>query len=252
MRLLNKKQLRPATAIIAAAGSGTRMGGVSKPLMKLDGKPAFLYSVELFINNEYVEKVCISAKKEDISLIREIVARQNYPKEVIVAEGGSTRQESVKRAFSAAFSGKEKTKFVAIHDAARPLITLEELDRAFESAEKYGNAVCAARAKDTFKRTDKNAVVREAVERDQLWHIQTPQIFDTDMFHTALAIAQTNGTEFTDESGLVSDAGFVVKLVECGHDNIKLTYPEDVFIAEAILAKRKFMEKRKNERSDTV
>lgn len=249
---MSKKQPAPATAIIAAAGSGTRMGGVSKPLMKLDGKPAFLYSVELFINSDYIEKICISAKKEDIPLIREIVARQNYPKEIIVVEGGKTRQESVKRAFSAAFSGKKKTKFVAIHDAARPLLTPDELLRAFESAEKYGNAVCAARAKDTFKRTDKNAVVRQAVDRDQLWHIQTPQIFDTDMFHTALALAEKNGTEFTDESGLVADAGFVVKLVECGHDNIKLTYPEDIFIAEAILAKRKFIQKRKTERSDTV
>lgn len=249
---MNKKNLAPAVAIIAAAGSGTRMGGVSKPLMKLDGKPTFLYSVELFIKSPYIEKICISAKKEDIPLLREIVARENYPKEVIVAEGGKTRQESVKRAFSAAFSGKAKTKFVAIHDAARPLLTPDELKKAFETAEKYGNAVCAARAKDTFKRTDKNAVVKEHVERDELWHIQTPQIFDTDMFHTALALAEKNGTEFTDESGLVADAGFIVKLVECGHDNIKLTYPEDVFIAEAILAKRKFVEKRKAERGDTI
>ena len=86
---MTKKQLAPATVIIAAAGSGTRMGGVSKPLMKLDGKYAVLHSVELFMQSPFVEKICISAKKEDIPLLREIIARENYKKEVIVAEGGN-------------------------------------------------------------------------------------------------------------------------------------------------------------------
>lgn len=235
------KAIRPVTVMIAAAGSGTRMGGISKPLMKLAGRHAILYSLDTFMQSEYVERIVISARREELHLIKEIVSRENYMKEIIVAEGGSTRQESVKRAFSAAFSGRPKTKFVAVHDGARPLVTAEEIQRAFRTAEQYGNAVCAARAKDTFKTTDKNCVVTGHVERENLWHIQTPQVFDTDMFHTAIALAEKNGLEATDESGLVTEAGFIVKLVECGHDNIKLTYPEDVFIAEAILQKRRFL-----------
>lgn len=241
-----KNNLRPATVIIAAAGSGTRMGGVSKPLLKLSGRHAILYSLDTFMKSEYVERVVISARREEMQLLKEIVSRENYPKEIIVAEGGKTRQESVERAFSAAFSGRKKTKFVAIHDGARPLVTEDEVLRAFRTAEQYGCAVCAARAKDTFKTTDKSNVVTGHVERENLWHIQTPQIFDTDIFHTSLALAAKNGTEATDESGLVSAAGFVVKLVETGHDNIKLTYPEDVFVAEAILSKRRYIKENLN------
>ncbi|MBR5528322.1 MAG: 2-C-methyl-D-erythritol 4-phosphate cytidylyltransferase [Clostridia bacterium] len=236
---MNKVNPRPVTVMIAAAGSGTRMGGVSKPLMKINGRQAILYSLDLFMASDDVERVVISARREDMHLLREICARENYMKEIIVTEGGSTRQDSVKRAFKAAFEGRKKTKLVAIHDGARPLITAEEFSRVVKSALQYGNAVCAARAKDTFKTTDENCVVNGHVERENLWHIQTPQVFDTDIFHTSLALAEKNGTQATDESGLVSAAGFVVKLVECGHDNIKLTYPEDVFIAEAILLRRK-------------
>ncbi len=229
------------TVIIAAAGSGTRMGGVSKPLMKLCGRQVLLYSLDTFMKSSRVARVVISAKKEEVGIIKDIVARENYMKETIVVEGGNSRQDSVRLAFSAAFRRRKKTKFVAIHDAARPLISDDEFERACTTAEKYGNAVCAAKAKDTFKIGDKNRVITDHVERENLWHIQTPQIFDTDMFHTSLALAEKNMTEATDESGLVTEAGFVVKLSECGHDNIKITFPEDIFVAEAILAKRKFM-----------
>jgi 2-C-methyl-D-erythritol 4-phosphate cytidylyltransferase len=241
------KRLKTATVILAAAGSGTRMGGVSKPLMKISGKEAILYSLDLFDECSYVERIVISTRKEDIETIEKLVKAQNYKKEIIVTEGGSTRQESVKLAFRAGFDGRKKTHFVAVHDAARPLITKEELMAAFSLAEKYGSAVCAAKAKDTFKTTDRNCVVTGHVERENLWHIQTPQIFDTDMFHTALALAERDKTEATDESGLVSEAGFIVKLSECGHDNIKLTYPEDAYIAEAILEKRKRLAKKDKE-----
>ena len=233
------KRHKTATVIIAAAGSGTRMGGVSKPLMKINGKEALLYSLDLFNESSYVERIVISTRKEDIETIEKLVKKQNYTKEIIVTQGGSSRQESVSLAFKAGFEKRKKTHFVAVHDAARPLLTKEELKNVFELAAKYGNAVCAAKAKDTFKTTDKNNVISGHVERENLWHIQTPQVFDTDMFHTALALAQRDGTQATDESGLVTAAGFLVKLSECGHDNIKLTYPEDAYIAEAILEKRK-------------
>ena len=233
------KRHKTATVLIAAAGSGTRMGGVSKPLMKINGREALLYSLDLFDGSSFVERMVISTRKEDIETIENLVKAQGYTKEIIVTEGGSTRQESVSLAFKAGFEKRKKTHFVAVHDAARPLLTKEELKNVFELASKYGNAVCAAKAKDTFKTTDKNNVISGHVERENLWHIQTPQVFDTDMFHTALALAQRDGFEATDESGLVSNAGFLVKLSECGHDNIKLTYPEDAYIAEAIIEKRK-------------
>ncbi len=245
MSVKSKNLLPCVSVIIAAAGSGTRLGGLSKALLKIDGKYTFLYSLDMFIESEYVKRVVISAKKEDINAIREIVARQNYMKEVLVVEGGSTRQESVTLAFRAAFNKKSKTQFVAVHDAARPLITRDGFEKAMRIATKYGCAVCAAKAKDTFKRSDENFLIRENVDRENLWHIQTPQIFDTDMFHTAIAKSAKENTCATDESTLVTDAGFLVKLSDTGHDNIKITYPEDVLIAEAILKKRKLTEEYK-------
>ncbi len=238
------KKKANVTVIIAAAGGGTRMGGISKPLMKIDGREALLYSLDLFCSFDEVASVIISVRAEDETAFRALVEKEDYSKEIIFAHGGQTRQQSVLNAFKAAFSGRKKTKFVAIHDAARPLLTKEYFENAMKLASKYGNAVCACRARDTFKRSDKKDLIKESVERENLWQIQTPQIFDTDMFHTALALADKNGTDATDESSLVTYAGFLVKLCECGADNLKLTYPEDAAIAEAIMRLRKEKEEK--------
>lgn len=235
---MKKYESRPVTVIIAAAGSGTRMGSVYKPLMKLNGRQTLLYSLDMFMSCDCVERVVVSARREEMYLLREICARENYPREILVTAGGENRQESVTLAFKAAFENRPKTRFTAVHDAARPLITREEFLRAYEAAELYGNVVCACRAKDTFKRTNADCLVVEGVERENLWHIATPQILDSDMLHTAMALAHRDGTVYTDESSMLTAAGFLVKLSEGSHANIKLTYPEDVAIAEAILAQR--------------
>ena len=240
---LHLKKKANVTVIVAAAGGGTRMGGVSKPLMKIDGREALLYSLDLFSSFDEVAAVVISVRNEDEKLFRDLVEKEDYQKEIIFACGGETRQQSVLSAFKAAFTGRKKTKFVAIHDAARPLLTAQYFENALKLASKYGNAVCACRARDTFKRSDKNDLIKESVDRENLWQIQTPQIFDTDMFHTALALAAKNGTDATDESSLVTKAGFLVKLCECGADNLKLTYPEDAAIAEALMRLRAEKEK---------
>lgn len=219
------------------------MGGVSKPLIKIGGREALLYSLDLFCSFDEVNSVVISVKAEDEEAFRALVGKENYSKPIIFAHGGDTRQQSVLNAFKAGFSGKNKTRFVAIHDAARPLVTREYFKNALDTASKYGNAVCACRARDTFKRTDNKNLITESVDRENLWQIQTPQVFDTDMFHTALALAEKNGTDATDESSLVKEAGFLVKLCECGADNLKLTYPEDAAIAQAIIQLRKEKEK---------
>lgn len=233
------------TVIIAAAGGGTRMGGVSKPLIKINGREALLYSLDVFCRCEKVAAVVISLRPEDEQVFRALVDKEKYQKEIIFAHGGDTRQHSVLNAFKAAFSGRKKTGLVAIHDAARPLVTQEYFENALALAEKYGNAVCAARARDTFKRSDSKDLIKEAVDRENLWQIQTPQIFDTDMFHTALALAERDGFDATDESSLVTHAGFLVKLCECGADNLKLTYPEDAAIAQAIMELRAKKEKKR-------
>ena len=130
------------------------------------------------------------------------------------------------------------TKLVAVHDAARPLVTSEELCRVFDTAYTFGASSCACRVRDSVKRTDIADVITEDVDRENLWLMQTPQVFDTDIYHTALSNAQKLGISATDDCAVVTAAGFKVVLCETSSANIKLTYPEDMFLAGAILRRR--------------
>ncbi len=241
---LNKYPKGEVTVIIAAGGSGSRMGGVSKPLIELCGKRVIDYSIEAFSACQAVGRIFISAKGDDLPIYNEIVKTGKYPKLKGVVKGGDTRSESVSNAFIHAMKDGQ-TDFVAIHDGARPLITTAEIDAAIKTAAKYGSGVCAVRVRDTVKRASKGLRVTDSVERDGLFLISTPQVFSTDIYHTALSIArkkaQDDGksvVDFTDDSSLVSEAGFEIMLSEASSQNIKITYPEDIAIANAILQSR--------------
>ncbi len=245
MKLFGKKTIGvkkdkkgSVTVILAAAGSGTRLGGISKPLMKICGKTAIEYSLEVFQKNENVTRIIISTKKEDIPKYESIVKKRGFDKVIGIITGGATRTESVSKAFRAAFS-KVVTDFVAIHDAARPLITDDMVSCAINEAKKYGTAVCASLCPDTVKRAGKSLFVTESVDRDGLYMIGTPQIFSYEIYSTSLAICERDGFEATDDSSIVQNAGIRIRLCETSRDNIKLTYPGDVLIAEAILKSRK-------------
>lgn len=245
MKLFAKKVKSPkgaekgtVTVILAAAGSGTRLGGVSKPLMKINGKSVIEYSLEIFEAVENVTRIVISTKDEDISKYKDVIAKRGFKKVIGVISGGDTRQESVSKAFRFAFNDVI-TEFVAIHDAARPLITEEAVRKAIADAKTYGTAVCAAVCADTVKRASRSGFVTESVSREDLYMIQTPQIFSYDIYCTSLAIAERDGFEATDDSSLAQNAGFNIKLCETSRDNIKLTYPGDAEFAAAILNGRK-------------
>lgn len=234
---IERDRKNSVTLLLAAAGSGTRLGGVSKPLLPLDGRPAVCYSLDAFSAVEDVTRIVISTKKDDIPAFRDIVKQGGYTKVVAIVEGGSTRQESVKKAFDAAF-GKKRTDFVAIHDAARPLITQGDIEAALLDARTYGAAVCASRIADTVKRTDRVALVTESVDRENLYALQTPQVFSCDIYAAALAAAERDGFEATDDSSLVQKAGFRIKLTDACRENFKITYPDDVALAELVLKSR--------------
>ncbi len=228
------------SVIIAAGGSGSRMGGIYKPMLSLCEKKAIVYSLEAFENSPYVKKIIISAKKENIDELKNVAEKAGITKLAGICEGGETRQDSVRKAFLTLFSKKEDiTPFIAIHDAARPLIDTETINNAVKSAVKYGSAVCAVEVRDTVKRTEAAGFVTDSVDRNHLWQIQTPQIFDTDIYHTALSYATQKGINETDDSGLVSASGFKVYLHKSKAENIKITYPEDAYLAELILRDRK-------------
>ncbi len=235
---VKKDKKGSVTVILAAAGSGTRLGGISKPLMTILGKSAIEYSLEVFERIADITRIVISTKEEDIPKYKEIIKKRSFQKVIAVIPGGSTRSESVSKAFECAFKDVT-TDFVAIHDAARPLITEEAVNKAIADAKNYGTAVCASLCPDTVKRAGKGTFVTESVERDGLYLIATPQIFSYEIYSTSLALAKKDNLETTDDSSMVQHAGFKVKLCETSRDNIKLTYPGDALIAEAILKSRK-------------
>ena len=238
--MLISKKKNSVTVIIPAAGSGARMGGVYKPLKKLCSVPVLCYSLDVFEKSEYVDKIIIAAREDMVSSVKDLCSSCGYKKVKSVIAGGADRQDSVKLAFKEAFKTKaDVTKLVAIHDAARPLITLADVEKAFDMAYRFGSAVCASKVRDTVKRADVNDKVTESIDRSGLWLVQTPQVFDTDIYHTSLGIAEKNGTTATDDGTLVQNAGFLVLFSETSNTNIKVTYQEDMALAEAILNYRR-------------
>lgn len=224
--------------IIPAAGSGNRMGGVYKPLEKLCGKEMLSYSLEVFEKCNEVSFVVISAREDKINDVKSLCSRNGFTKVKKVIAGGKDRQDSVENAFMCGLFDDETVTHVAVHDAARPLFTDEMAHKVFEEAANKTNAVCACRVRDTVKRTDDDSCVTDSVDRDNLWLIQTPQVFEKDMYGSALNKAKKDGFIATDDSSLVSMMGVKVNLCETPSHNIKITYPEDTFLAEAIIKRR--------------
>ena len=224
--------------IIPAAGSGARMGGVYKPLERLCGKEMLLYSLETFEKCDMTAFVVVAARQDKIDEIINLCRENGYTKVKCVVKGGDDRQSSVENAFNSGLFEDDSVTHVAIHDAARPLFDEEMAGKVFAEALEYGNAVCASRVRDTVKRTDDNSVVCDSVDRNNLWLIQTPQVFEKQMYRSALEKAKKEGFTATDDSSLVSANGVFVNLCETPSYNVKITYPEDVFLAEAIIEKR--------------
>ena len=225
--------------IIPAAGSGARMGGVYKPLEILLDKPMLCYSLETFEKCEETDFVVISAREDKIEDIKKLCDEYGYKKVKKIVAGGNDRQTSVKNAFECGLFDDENVTFVAIHDAARPLLSVQMAKKVFAQAFEKSNAVCACKVRDTVKRTDSDAVVNDSVDRDNLYLIQTPQTFAKQIYKSALENAVKNNINATDDSSLVSEIGEKVYLCDTPSYNIKITYPEDVFLAEAVLMKER-------------
>lgn len=236
-KLLSFKVRPPfCTAIITAAGSGTRMGGVSKQLLNLEGKPVLLYSVEAFHACDQVKEIIISAKKEEMDTVKALIEAQGYEKSVKVVCGGQTRQESVANAF---YSIHKKSTHVAIHDGARPLIRTEDVKSLYRECFRYGAVSAGSPVTDSIKKVNAKGFIEEDVDREALWAVQTPQVFSCDIYRAALAMAKKDSLSVTDDNALVTHAGFAVKLVSLPIKNIKLTTPEDPAVVAALLRERR-------------
>lgn len=240
LRTLSKTANTPhfTSAIIAAAGSGTRMGdglGATKQMLTLGGIPVIVRTLRAFEESELINEIIVVAREDEIEIYDEYKSTYGLNKITAVVAGGETRQESVLRGFECI---SDKSEFVAIHDGARCLITSEDIAAVVTEAYRSGAATAAIRATDTVKRADRNGYIVETPKREELWMAQTPQVFKTEVYRAAAYVAKEEGFVTTDDNALAEYVGFKVKLVECSRGNIKITTPEDLLIAE-MLMKRK-------------
>ncbi len=223
------------TAIVAAAGSSTRMGGtVSKLLMPLEGVPVLARTLMALEQADRVDAIVIAAREEDILPFSDLCRTYGVTKPVKVVRGGGSREESV---LLAALEADERTELLAVQDGARPLVTPRLIDAVAEKAARCNAAAPAVPVKDTIK-TAAEGQVRETLDRSALVAVQTPQAFEADLLKAALQSALEAGAELTDDCSAVERLGKVVYLVDGDETNLKITTPVDLVIAAAILQSR--------------
>ena len=219
------------TAIVAAAGSSTRMGGENKQLLTLQGIPVLVRTLQALNSAETVDAVVIATREEEIVTIAELVKVYGIAKPVTVVAGGASRAESVMKALAYAPEG---TTLFAVQDGARPLVTAEIINTTVRKAAQCGAAAPAIPVKDTIKIAE-NSIIMSTPERRSLFAVQTPQVFDADLLKAALQAALADGAAITDDCSAVERLGKEICLTEGSEENIKITTPFDVVVAEGIL-----------------
>ena len=219
-------------AVIVAAGSASRMGGIDKVMATLGDEPMIRRTVRQFQTCDCIKKIVIVTRPDLILPIRELC--RDMDKVTAVVSGGKSRQESVRLGLAAL----EGVKLAAIHDGARPLVSWQVIDRTVRAAHSYGAAAPAIPVKDTIK-VEQGTLVAATPDRAHLRAVQTPQVFDYDLLRGALIKAERDGTQVTDDCSAVENLGMSVKLVEGEERNIKVTTPLDLKIAELLLEEEK-------------
>ena len=222
-------KLKSCGAVIVAAGSASRMGGIDKVMANLGGEPMILRTVRAFQNCDAITSIVIVTREDLIRPISDLC--RDMGKVVAVVAGGSSRQESVHLGLNALPKGM---KLAAVHDGARPLISWQVIDRVVRAANTYGAAAPAIPVKDTIKVVS-GGLVKETPDRSTLMAVQTPQVFDFDLLRGALKKAEEDGAAVTDDCSAVERTGMRIKIVEGDERNLKVTTPMDLKIAELLL-----------------
>ena len=225
--------LRHCGAVIVAAGSASRMEGIDKVMAPLKGEPIIVHTVRAFQECDAVKEIVIVTREDLIVPVSDLC--HGFDKVRAVVAGGKSRQESVYLGMNAL---SEKCRLAAIQDGARPLVTWQLVDRVVRAANSYHAAVPVIPVKDTIKVCNPGLVVFTP-ERKTLRAVQTPQVFDFDLLRGALKQAFQDGAEITDDCSAVERLGMSVKTVDGDEENLKVTTPIDLKIAELLLEGRK-------------
>lgn len=230
-------QKKRCTAVVLAAGRGKRMGtDVQKQYLEIGGKPVLYYSLDTFEKSNIIDEIVLVVGENQEDYCRqEIVEQYRFQKVKAIVQGGAERYHSVWNGLQQIEDG-----YVFIHDGARPFVTEEILIRAYEDVQEYEACVVGMPVKDTIKISDEQGLVADTPNRSLLWMIQTPQVFEVSLIKDAYAkLIEGNITNATDDAMVVEMMlGSKIKLVQGSYENIKITTPEDLNVANAFLSKK--------------
>jgi len=221
-------------ALIAAAGLGKRMNAkISKPFIPIFGKPILAYTIEKFEQCKFIEKIYLIVNQEERDFCsKDIILKYNFSKVQELIEGGETRQDSVYNGLKVL---DPDTDIVVIHDGARPLVEETIIQESIEAAQEYGAAIAAIPLKDTVKKSRKDFFINETLNREEIWRAQTPQTFKYDIILSAFHQSYKDKFFATDDAAIVERYGHKVKMIIGSEENIKITTPFDIIIAENFL-----------------
>jgi 2-C-methyl-D-erythritol 4-phosphate cytidylyltransferase len=220
------------TAIIVAAGRSQR-AGFDKLLAKIAGRPVIQHTLTAFEKATCVNDILV-VSRETVAM-RHFIVKTNLRKVRRVVRGGARRQDSVQAGLNAL---DNEVEFVAVHDAARPLITSREIERVFAAARKHGAAALATPITDTLKLADADHVVSGSIDRQDVFAMQTPQVFRRELLSQAYEQVKKDSLTVTDEVSAIENAGGRIVIVPADDHNFKITYASDLLLAEAILKQR--------------
>lgn len=218
-------------AVVVAAGESRRMGSVDKIFLPLAGRPLITYSLQALNDSPIVDAVVLVMSSSNVERGRELVSASGWSKVREVCAGGSRRQDSVR----AGLSRLDDCQRIIVQDGARPFIDQDLIERGLSEVKHTGASAAAVPVKDTIKSADASMTVTRTVPREGLWAVQTPQVFERELLVQA---HQAITEDVTDDASMIEGIGCKVRLFMGSYDNIKVTTPEDLIVAEAILSVR--------------
>jgi 2-C-methyl-D-erythritol 4-phosphate cytidylyltransferase len=225
---------KDAAAVIVAGGKGLRFGGtVRKQYLSLRGRSIIWWSLQAFQKSPSFGSIVLVVPKDDVPEVRRLCRRWSFSKLLSIVPGGKTRTDSVRQGLAEV---PDRFRWVAVHDAVRPLIRTKEIEAVLKAAKKYKAAIAAWPSRDTVKLADAKGFIRATPPREQAWLAQTPQIFERRLLEKAYGAGKNLSA--TDDSQLVERLGVRVKLVQASAENLKITFPPDLILARSIMNER--------------
>lgn len=228
-RMMLKKPY--VAAIVAAAGSATRMNGLDKQFEEIGEVPVIVHSMLALSKSDWIDEMVIVVKQEDIADLFDLIRVYQIPKVRSVVAGGATRQQSVKIGVNAA---SEQTQYIAVHDGARPFVSQQVIADAVLDAVRHGAATAAVPVVDTIKMADEDGKITSTPDRNLMFAVQTPQVFQMEDYREAIESAQKAGKDYTDDCQMLEAIGRPVYLSHGDYANVKITTPADLIAAQAM------------------